>query len=115
MKETAYLQMRLDFHFRWIFFVKLSFVFAFVFFLTCQNLHAEEEETFLADTIDICLNLPSSPDAVDANFAKIGWQKKQGKEAEKLASNILYSLLFTIRHRSENLAYTYKNSAFMTG
>lgn len=86
---------------------------ALYFLLSAQPLQANERRIVIDNAIDLCLKLPSNQKKIDAKLKSNGWIRKIGESGEKLALSILYSALFTINHRSEDLHYTYTNSVFM--
>lgn len=90
---------------------KLTFVISLLFFP--QALQANEKQPVLNGTIDFCLKLPSDHTTLDKELKSIGWNRRLGEDGDRLAAYVLYSSIFTIKHRSEDLDYTYMNSAFM--
>ena len=93
-------------------YTKFIFTFCLLYCFPAQSLLANEERTVLKDTIDFCLKLPASQNLVFEELEPMGWKKSLGSK-DNIAVKVIYSTIFTARHRSEDLEYTYNNSQFM--
>ena len=75
--------------------------------------HADDGVSALEDALDLCLQLPSDQGAITTRLEDGGWKKTPEDDDGATAFHILYSTIFTSRHRPDDMDYTYRNSAFM--
>lgn len=77
-----------------------------------QASQASDKKGVLNSTIELCLDMPSGPDAVMHEFAGLGWKSKSGQEAFRVNANVVYSNVFTSNHITNDLEQTYRIAEF---